>query len=358
MNSWQAVMRPELLQLSGYSAASDARDLLRLHANEAPQDPGGNSTGLNRYPVPQPTALIDAMADYYGVDSGEVLPVRGSDDAIDLLVRSFCRAGRDSVLVCPPTFGMYEFAVRLQDARCVTVPLLRENGFQVDYGSVLAQCTGMVRLVFLCSPNNPTGNVCTDVDVLELAAALAGRAIVVVDEAYIEFARKPSIARRLHDADNLVVLRTLSKALGLAGIRCGALLAQAGLVERLRCLMPPYPLPAPTIDAASRQLLAAANGQLEPQIDQIRSERDRLAIALHEHPDVHTVWNSEGNFLLLQPAAEARDLEARCRDAGILVRYFAADAVMPACLRVTVGSPDENDRLLDSLAVPRERAHG
>lgn len=357
MSCWQAVMRPELLDVTGYSAANDDRALLRLHANESPLDPAGNSVGLNRYPLSKPAALIGEMATYYGVRSEQVLPMRGSDDAIDLLVRSFCRAGRDAVLVCPPTFGMYEFASRIQDARCISAPLLRDDGFRFDYGSILAKCTQDVRLVFLCSPNNPTGNVCSDIDVLNLAAALAGRAIVVVDEAYIEFARIPSIARRLDGTGNLIVLRTLSKALGLAGIRCGALLAEAQLVERLRCLMPPYPLSAPTVEAASRQLRAASSGRLEQQIDVARNERERLAAELQTHPAIRKVWPSEANFLLVEPAGEARELATVFHDSGILVRYIAAGSLRRACLRVTIGSPDENDRLLASLPASRRCAH-
>ena len=357
MNAWQSVMRPELLDFAGYSAASEERDLVRLHANELPVDADGNSAGLNRYPLPQPARLVEAMAQYYGVRAKQVLPVRGSDDAIDLLVRSFCRAGRDAVLVCPPTFGMYEIAARLQDAGCVRVPLLRDDGFRIDRDAILARCNDRrVRIVFLCSPNNPTGNVCNDNGVLELASALAGRAIAVVDEAYIEFAGKPSVSRHIDNAPNLVVLRTLSKALGLAGIRCGALIGPDALVARLRCLMPPYPLPVPTIDAACQRLAAVARGELEHQVVEMRERRERLAAALRAHPSVRTVWPSDANFLLVQPVGDARAWEGACRRAGILVRYLPAAAGLPACLRITIGTQAEIDTLMASLPTTNETA--
>ena len=187
--------RPEILALAPYSPARWDPALVRLHANENPWRPDGDtsSTGLNRYPEPQPTALFRRLGSLYGVSPDEVLVGRGSDEGIDLLVRAFCAAGESEVVVCPPTFAMYRFAAEVQGARVVEVPL-RPGDFALDPAAVLAACGPATRLVFLCSPNNPTGNALEPAAVEEVIAGLRDRALVVVDEAYVEFARDAGFA--------------------------------------------------------------------------------------------------------------------------------------------------------------------
>jgi histidinol-phosphate/aromatic aminotransferase/cobyric acid decarboxylase-like protein len=211
--SWLTdIARPEIRALRAYEHATWEPGLIRLHANELPWRASEDSSeaGLNRYPEPHPLALGAALAAFYGVAPATLLCARGSDEAIDLLIRAYCRAGQDAIVVCPPTFGMYSVAARVQGAAIIEVPLQREQGYACDLAALQAQCTPAVKLVFLCSPNNPTGNRLDTSAILALAHALQGRALLVVDEAYVEFADGPSLLGQLPGLPGLVVLRTLS----------------------------------------------------------------------------------------------------------------------------------------------------
>jgi histidinol-phosphate aminotransferase len=278
--SWiTRLARPDIVALKAYEHASWEPSLERLHANELPwRTLGDNSgAGLNRYPEPQPKALVQRLAELYGVPENSLLLGRGSDEAIDLLVRTFCRAGEDAVIVCPPTFGMYSVAARIQGADVVPVPLLAGQGFALDEQAVLEKCTPRVKLVFLCSPNNPTGNLLSEETVLRLARQLEGRALVVVDEAYVEFADVESLARHVAELPQLAVMRTLSKAYGLAGARCGVLIANPEIIALLRKVIPPYAIAQLTAEAVLKLLEPDALTVMKRRIELIRSERQRMA---------------------------------------------------------------------------------
>ena len=243
--------RPEIRAMQAYSSArmEGGSGEIFLNANESSWAPtGDDGMGCNRYPEPQPTALVDALAALYGVRREQVLVARGSDEAIDLLVRAFCRAGGDAILIQPPTFGMYAVCARVQDAQIIEVSLASD--FRLDVDAVLAAVTSAVKLVFICTPNNPTGQLIARADIERLLLALAGRALLVVDEAYIEFADSASVVDLLDRHDHLAVLRTLSKAWALAGARVGSLLAHPEVIALLRRIMAPYPLPLPCVEAA------------------------------------------------------------------------------------------------------------
>jgi histidinol-phosphate aminotransferase len=350
--SWLTeIARPEIRALRAYEHAIWEPGLLRLHANELPWRARGDSSqaGLNRYPEPHPHALTAALAGFYGVEPPMLLASRGSDEAIDLLIRSYCRAGADAVIVCPPTFGMYGVAARVQAAAVIEVPLQREAGYSCDFDAVQAQCAPNVKLIFLCSPNNPTGNRLQASAILELARSLQGRALLVVDEAYVEFADGPSLIGELSGHPGLVILRTLSKAYGLAGARCGALIAHPDVVALLRKLIQPYAVTQLTIEAVFKMLEPEALAQARAHSATIKSERARVAIALHVCAGVRRVWPSEANFLLaefLDPSAALQ----RAHDAGVLVRDLRAALGLERALRISIGSPEHNDRLLASLA--------
>ena len=349
--SWVTELaRPEIVALKAYEHASWEPALERLHANELPWRSFADESqaGLNRYPEPQPRALVERLASLYDVDPGSVLVGRGSDEAIDLLVRGFCRAGHDSVIICPPTFGMYSVAARIQGANVLSVPLRADAGFALDEQAVLELCKRDVKLVFLCSPNNPTGNLLSADSVLALASALEGRAIVVVDEAYIEFSGVQSLARRIPELPHLAILRTLSKAYALAGARCGTLIADPEVIDLLRKVIPPYAIPQLCMEAVLKALEPAQIAVSKTRLETISSERERLLTALPTCSNVMRVWPSEANFVLAE-FADAPLALARSRGARLLIRDVRGYPGLDRCLRITVGSPEQNNRLLDAL---------
>jgi len=349
--SWVTQLaRPDIVALKAYEHAVWDPALERLHANELPWRSLADASlaGLNRYPEPQPRALVQRLASLYDVPSESVLVGRGSDEAIDLLVRGFCRAGQDSVVICPPTFGMYSVAARIQGADVVQVPLLAGEGFALDTQAVLDRCTSDVKLVFLCSPNNPTGNLLSDDSILSLARTLEGKAIVVVDEAYIEFSSAQSLARRIRELPHLAILRTLSKAYALAGARCGTLIADPEVVSLLRKVIPPYAIPQLSMEAVLKALEPAQIAVSKARLDSIRAERERLLAALPAFPNVTRVWPSAANFVLVQ-FADATLALARSRGARLLIRDVRGYPGLTDCLRISIGSPEQNTRLLEAL---------
>jgi histidinol-phosphate aminotransferase len=349
--SWVTQLaRPEIVALKAYEHAAWEPTLERLHANELPWRSFADESlaGLNRYPEPQPRALVERLASLYDVSPELVLVGRGSDEAIDLLVRGFCRAGHDSVVICPPTFGMYSVAARIQGANVLTVPLRADAGFALDEQAVLDQCNRDVKLVFLCSPNNPTGNLLSADSVLGLTRALEGRAVVVVDEAYIEFSSAQSLARRIAELPHLAILRTLSKAYALAGARCGTLIADPEVVSLLRKVIPPYAIPQLSMEAVLKALEPAQIAASKVRLETIRAERERMLAALPTCSNVIRVWPSAANFVM----AEFEDAPlalARSRGARLLIRDVRGYPGLGRCLRITIGSPQQNNRLLDAL---------
>jgi histidinol-phosphate aminotransferase len=275
-----------------------------------------------------------------------VIVGRGSDESIDLLCRAFCRAGRDSVIVCPPTFGFYKVAAKVQGANVIEVPL--RSDFSLDQDAVISAWRDGVKLVFLCSPGNPTGSL-LDTRALEaVCGALDGKAIVVIDEAYIEFARRESAVSLLPKYPNLVVLRTLSKAFGLAGARCGSAIADREIVALLARVLPPYAIPTSTVETVLAVTSEAGKESIQERIQILIHERERLAAALSGSPLIRRVYPSDANFLLVE-CADADTVLAAAHGVGLVLRDQRGQAVLKHCLRITVGSPDQNSRLIVAL---------
>lgn len=351
--SWLSELaRPEIRALRAYEHAVWEPGLTRLHANELPWRAASDASqeGLNRYPEPHPHALSAALADFYDVPAAQLLVGRGSDEAIDLLVRSYCRAGQDAVLICPPTFGMYAVAARIQGAHVIELPLRREMQWALEPAALrsLALASRGLRLIFLCSPNNPTGNRLDSGEILALARALEGRALLVVDEAYVEFADAASLIGQVASTPGLVVLRTLSKAHGLAGARCGVAIAQEEIIALLRKVIQPYAVTQLTIEAVMAALTPDARRRTAERIATLRAERARLAAGLTATRGVQRVWPSEANFLLVE-FEDAGEALARAHRARLLVRDLRGAPALGQALRISVGSPEQNDLLLASL---------
>ncbi len=348
MSSVLDLARPDILQLQPYAHAAWDPSLERLHANEMPwRAQGDNSAaGLNRYPEPQPHDLVERMASLYDVPLARVLVGRGSDEAIDLLVRAFCRAGLDGVVITPPTFGFYKVAARIQGADVHEVPLLRP-GFALDVPAVI-EAGRRAKIVFLCSPNNPTGNLIDESAMLDVCRELATEALVCVDEAYLEFSGNPSLASRLDEYPNLVVLRTLSKAYALAGARLGTLIAREEIVELLKRIIPPYAIPASTVEAVLALTEAPQRAMAGARIATLLAERDRMAERLARMRVVAQVFPSAANFLLVE-CRDARAVLEAGKSVGLLVRDFSSAPGLANCLRISVGTPEQNERLMAAL---------
>ena len=344
------IARPDILSLKPYEHAAWRPEFERLHANEMPWRPDGDATraGLNRYPEPQPHEILDRLADVYGVRQNQVLVGRGSDEGIDLLVRAFCRAGQDRVLICPPTFGMYKVAARIQGADVVEVPLLKDRGFTLDTEAVL-RAAGDAKLVFMCTPNNPTGNLLDPSAIERLCAELKNRALVVVDEAYIEFAGVPSFTTRLAKFQNLVVLRTLSKAFALAGARCGTLIAHPEIIALLRRIIPPYALPTSTVETVLDVTDARGRTTSQERIRIVLNERARMSAELARLPLIRKVWPSDSNFLLID-CVDAERVFSAAMETRLIIRDTRSQPGLQTCLRISVGTPEQNTRLIRGIA--------
>ncbi len=340
--------RPEIRALAPYASAralADSAGIL-LNANENPWPPPGDpGLGLNRYPDPQPAELKARLAELYDVEPEQLLITRGSDEGIDLLMRAFVRAGQDRVLVCPPCFGMYALSARIQGAEVVEVGLSEgEEEWTLDPAR-LAEAPPC-RLYFLCSPNNPTGNLLPARQVLDLAKSVAGHGLVIIDEAYIEFCSEASLASHIATTPNLVVLRTLSKAYALAGCRLGTVIADPQIIGLLRRIIAPYPLPTPAIAAALRALAEAE--LVNSQLAELATEKQRLRDALAAHPAIVRIWPGAANFILVR-TTPAANLVAAAAEAGIRLRDQSAQPGLRDCARITVGTSAETDRLLNFL---------
>ncbi|NYZ64054.1 histidinol-phosphate transaminase [Luteimonas deserti] len=353
MSSVRDLVREDLRDFAGYSSARTQRleGDVWLNANEAPlANPGDAEGRCRRYPSPQPPELQARLAEVYGIEVEQLLIGRGSDEAIDLLVRALCVPGRDAVLATPPVFGMYAVSARLQGAAFVEVPLIDgPDGFAVDVAAVRnAALARNAKLVFLCSPSNPTGGLVHLAEVDHLADALTGRAIVVVDEAYIEFAGTASATTLLAAHENLVVLRTLSKAHALAAARIGVAIGHPDLIAVLRRCQAPYPVPTPCADLALTGLSADALALTQARVTETIVERDALAAALADMPGVRQVYPSAGNYLLVR-FVDADRAFAALLSAGIVVRDQRAAPQLGDALRISLGTPAQNARVLSAL---------
>jgi histidinol-phosphate aminotransferase/imidazoleglycerol-phosphate dehydratase/histidinol-phosphatase len=352
--------RPEILALAPFDIAAQANDAfgpdaIKLDANENPYPPLGEgvlAAGLNRYPEPQPARLKKAMAALYGVAPDDLFVSRGADDAIDVLVRAFCRPGTDAVAISTPTFSAYAHFAALQGARVVETKLDADFDFDADAFLAAVSSEPNLKLAFLCSPNNPTGNAIAPADILRVADALP-ETLIVLDEAYLEFSDTPSLALEATRRDNLVVLKTLSKAFGLAGARIGCAIADAELIALAARALPPYPLPSLSIEAAMAALAPSRRAVHEERIARIKAERDRLAPLFASSPLVRTVRNGGGNFLFLEvddPAA----LAAKLNRLGIRARFRPNAA--PGGVRLTVGTGAENAAALKAFGLETNEA--
>lgn len=336
--------RKDIIAMTAYRSAKseEMQGKVFLDANE---NAFGDSR-YNRYPKQQPSELTDILTKIYGVCKNQILITRGSDEGIDLLLRLFCYAGLDKIIICPPTYGMYKVAATIQGAETIEVPLVKADEFSLDVRAVLNACEANVKLIFLCSPNNPTGNILSKTDIILLCRSLENKSVVVLDEAYIEFANDESLINYIHELPNLVILRTLSKAYGLAGARCGVTIANADIIALLKKIIAPYPIPAPIAEIVCQQLNVKTTSDI---MNIIQQEKEQLVNFLKKLPFVKKVWNSQTNYLLIE-TIEADKIMNACLKHGIVLRNRSNEYGLNNCIRITIGSPSENALLQEVLS--------
>ncbi|KOE82653.1 MULTISPECIES: histidinol-phosphate transaminase [Vibrio] len=310
-----------------------------LNANESPfnNEYKTDFARLNRYSDCQPKAMIDAYAAYAGVKPEQVLTSRGADEGIELLIRAFCEPNEDAILYCPPTYGMYAISAETIGVERKVVPLTDE--WQLDLDAITANLDN-VKLVFVCSPNNPTGNLVERNDIISLLEMTKDRAIVVMDEAYIDFCPEASTVDLLAKYPNLAILRTLSKAFALAGLRCGFTLANKELIDVLQKVIAPYPVPVPVAEIAIQALSEAGLARAKFQVLDLNANRAYLQAGLYMVPNL-TVYEGWGNYLLVKfPDGDA--LFKAAWEHGIILR----NSPIQDCVRISVGNREECEKTL------------
>ncbi len=317
-----------------------------LNANEYPVAVPFELTRqtLNRYPECQPTQVIERYAAYCGLNNDQVLVSRGADEGIELLIRAFCEPGKDKILFCPPTYGMYSVSAETIGVEYLTVPAL-EN-WQPDVPAIAAQLDG-VKLVYLCSPNNPTGNLLDPQSIRELLDLTAGKALVVADEAYIDFCPEASLTSWLRDYPHLVILRTLSKAFALAGLRCGFTLANPEVITLLLKVIAPYPLSAPVADIAAQALSEQGLELMRENVKTLNQTRGWLQQQLEQCPLVEQVYPGSGNYLLVRFTQTT--VFRALWDQGIILRDQSKNPGLNGCLRISIGTRQECETLMNAL---------
>lgn len=325
-----------------YSSARDEykniqQEMVFLDANENPFN-----TTVNRYPDPQQTVLKTLISNQNNVETNQILLGNGSDEVLDLIFRAFCEPNQDSILSLPPTYGMYDVLANLNAIENIQVPL--SKNFQLEVDRILSNVKTNTKLLFICSPNNPSGNIVNRDAVERLLNTFNG--LVIIDEAYIDFTNQVSWLEQLNTYPNLIVTQTLSKAYGLAGIRLGVCYASQNIIAILNKIKPPYNINTLTQDAAIKAL--ENKNKIADQISTVLKERSRLMKAFENYPFTKKIYSSEANFILIK-VDDANKRYNQLIDKGIVVRNRSSQLHCENCLRITVGTPTENTQLLTVL---------
>lgn len=340
----QALVRPNIRNLKPYSSARSEFEGSAEVFLDANENAFGSPAGLdlNRYPDPLQRELKDRIAAMKGVSPSQIFVGNGSDEAIDLVFRIFCEPGRDEVITCPPTYGMYRVSADINDVAVREVSLTAN--FQLDVPAIVSSISDDRKLIFICSPNNPTGNLMSRESIFEIARQSTG--IVVVDEAYIDFADEPSMIAELGSFPNLVVLQTFSKAWGMAGVRVGLAFASTEIIELMNRVKPPY-----NVSGVAQQAVIDALDRVSTVTEWItfaRAERKSLEGSLSALGIAQKIYPSDANFLLVK-VDDAKATYRYLIDEKIVVRDRSNVELCEGCLRITIGTDEENGRLISAL---------
>ena len=342
--------RPEILAMKGYVSArslvATGDSTVFLDANECPYEPFVGASGLARYPMQQPPELVAAVCGWLEIAPPNLTITRGADEAMDCLMRAFCVPSQDNIIICPPTFAMYAQSAMLQGVAARKVSLTK--GFDLDVDGIMAAVDDNTKMVFVCSPNNPTANLMDRDALTGLCRALDGRALVVVDETYIDYAGTASMAAELERFANLVVLRTLSKSHAAAGLRCGMAVARRDVTELLHKVLAPYPLPQPVVQAALTILKPENQRRLARKREEIIARRDGFAATAARIRGVRSILPTDANYLLMI-VDDADALCARAAESGYILRNQSHQPGLEGAIRVSIGTGEDMEGLLAIL---------
>lgn len=351
------LIRPHYVELQAYiSAGTEAKkdeSRIFLNANENPFELPGLEK-FNRYPEQQPAKLLEGYAQLYGVKPDNVVTTRGADEAIVLLTRIFVEPGEDKILITPPTFGLYIVnAHAMPAANVIEVPLLKRNGtFELDTDNIIASAKKeKPKLVYLCSPNNPTATSFSQTEILKIIHALKDTSIVILDETYAEFSKQGSLVDELKNHQNLIILRTLSKSYALAGQRMGCFLSgDEDFIRfvRAKCL-DVYPMPIGAVNAALHVMEPLIQKHARENIKKLLAEKEYLVAGFAKSPLVRHIFPSDANFFLVE-MTDAQGFYKYCWDNDIILRDFSAKKLTENCIRVSTGTREQNDKLLKLLS--------
>lgn len=338
----ESLVRKNVKTMRPYSSARDEfselnnDNMIFLDANENPFE-----NGLNRYPDPHQRVLKEVLAKIKNVSTQNILVGNGSDEVLDLLFRAFCEPNVDNIITLPPTYGMYGVLANLNAIKNKKIILTDE--FQPNVNSILNRVNENTKIIFLCSPNNPTGNTFSEESILRILNEFNG--LVVIDEAYIDFSNKPTWLKRISEFENLVIVQTLSKAYGMAGLRLGLLFASTDIITVLEKIKPPY-----NVNSVSQNLAIEKLTSLKYiyEIEEIKEEREKVMKALVCCKVVTEIFPSETNFILFK-VDNATFQYNQFLENGIVVRNRSNDSLCRSCLRITIGTPKENEKVIELL---------
>ena len=336
------LVKDNVRALKPYASARDdfkkrSKNYIYLDANENPFN-----NGVNRYPDPQQLDLKSMLSIQKEVSVAQILLGNGSDEVLDLIFRAFCNPNKDNVIILPPTYGMYEVLANINDVEVKKVNLL--PGFDLDVDKILKAISACSKILFICSPNNPSGNNLNETAIENLLLKFNG--IVVIDEAYIEFSQHKSWLNRLNDFPNLIITQTFSKAYAMAGLRLGTCYASREIITILNKIKPPYNINSLTQETVLKHL--SKPSLVKQHVTKILSEKDRLLTMLNKVPFVKKLYPSDANFILVQ-VDDAQKRHQQLADKGIITRNRSCHYLCDNCLRITVGSPEDNNELIQTL---------
>jgi len=346
----KSIVRPEVLGLKPYVPAKKITNTVRLNANESPftVTEKAEAMSLNLYPDAVPYRIRSSVADYLGIAQENCVVTRGSTEAIDILIRTFCSPGDDEIIIFPPTFEMYQFYAAVQGINIVSVPLLENNNYQINFDIFKSKLSKRSKLTFLCSPSNPTGHSINKNTIYQVCESLKDFGLLVLDGAYAEFSGETVYREILNDFSNVVVLRTLSKAFGLAGSRCGALIGSNEICQYIMRVMPPYSFSKPSEQTVLESLNEKGIGKSKENIKSILKERQYLENELKDLTCVERVFPSQTNFVLVK-TTDAEQFCKRAKNSGFLLRNVDYQPTLKNCVRITVGTREQIKSLIRGL---------